>query len=250
MVDDDERSPDRHRLLSTVLAITPHALPWNGAIAERIGRQYHARMPSPHENQGLAAARVSLAHRVTFAEFLAKLPGRDRATAERRVATLDAAGDAERSALWQRLACSLVTLAPHAAKLVGKQTLQVYVADGARFRKQVFALEDLQDGNFTVYCPDVLDEALSTGLLTRSPKGERDEYVAAGLAGDAPLRIERLDGKKLAAPHVKDLTGWNRKALQITLPPTPSDAQVEAAELLCATAAQHFISVAPPASTA
>ena len=201
-------------------------------------------MQSPHENQGLAAARASLAHRVTFAEFLAKLPTKDRAAAERRVATLDAAGDAERAALWQRLACSLVTLAPHAAKLVGKQTLQVYVADGARFRRQVFALEDLHDGNFTVYCPDVL-EVVGAGLLARSPDGGRDEYVTG--PGAPPLRIERLDGKKLAAAHVKDLTGWNRKALQITLPPAPSDAQVEAAELLCATAAQHFVPAAPPA---
>ena len=200
-------------------------------------------MQSPQESRGPAAARASLAHRVTFAEFLAKLPAKDRAAAERRVVALDAAGNADRAALWQRLACALVTLAPHAAKLVGKQTLQVYVADGVRFRKQVFALEDLQDGNFTVYCPDVLDEAVNAGLLARSPKGERDEYVTAA-SGDAPLRIQRLDGKQLAAAHVKDLTGWNRKALQITLPPAPSDAQVEAAELLCATAAQHF---APPA---
>jgi hypothetical protein len=240
-----ERTAGRHRLLSTVLAVTPHALPWNGAIAERMARQYDARMQSPHENQGLAAARASLAHRVTFAEFLAKLPGKDRAAAERRVATLAAAGDAQRAALWQRLACSLVTLAPHAAKLVGKQTLQVYVADGARFRRQVFALEDLQDGNFTVYCPDVLDEVVKAGLLTRDPAGGGDGYVTG--PGAPPLRIERLDGRKLAAAHVKELTGWNRKALQITLPPAPSEAQVEAAELLCATAAQHFTSVAPPA---
>src|SRR5688500_1385255 len=203
-------------------------------------------METPQESHGTAAARALLARRVTFAEFLTKLPARDRAAAERRVVALDAAGNADRAALWQRLACALVTLAPHAAKLVGKQTLQVYVADGARFRMQVFALEDLQDGNFTVYCPDVLDEAVNAGLVARSPKGERDEYVTAA-PGDAPLRIQRLDGRKLAAPHVKDLTGWNRKALQITLPPAPSDAQVEAAELLCATAAQHFVRAAPPA---
>src|SRR5688500_17120084 len=202
-------------------------------------------METPQESRSPAAARALLARRVTFAEFLTKLPARDRAAAERRVATLDAAGDAGRAALWQRLACSLVTLAPHAAKLVGKQTLQVYVADGARFRRQVFALEDLQDGNFTVYCPDVLDEVVNAGLLARSLNGGRDEYVTG--PGAPPLRIERLDGKKLAAAHVKDLTGGNRKALQITVPPAPSDAQVEAAELLCAIAAQHFVPAAPPA---
>ena len=49
------------------------------------------------------------------------------------------------------------------------------------------------------------------------------------------------------AAHFKDLTGWNRKALRITLPPSASPAQVEAAELLCAIAAQHFIRPTPPA---
>jgi hypothetical protein len=196
----------------------------------------------------LAAARESLANPLRFSEFLAKLSSKDRANAERRVTVLDAAPDATRAALWQRLACSLMTLAPHAAKLIGKQTLQIYVADG-KYRMQVFALEDLQDGNFTVYCPDVLDEAVSLGLLTRAPNAEPHEYVTS--SSGAPLRVERLDGKTLhPAPHIKDLTGWNRRALRITLPPSPSKEQVEAAELLCAIAAQRFVRVAPPAPNA
>ena len=193
----------------------------------------------------LAAARESLARPLSFSEFLAKLGAKDRASAERRVTVLDADADATRAALWQRLACSLMTLAPHAAKLTGKQTLQIYVADG-RYRMQVFALEDFQDGIFTVYCPDVLDEAVKSGLLAPSsaPNSEPHDYVI-GSSG-APLRVERLDGKTLhPAPHIKDWTGWNRKALRITVPPAPSPEQVEAAELLCAIAAQRFVRVAP-----
>jgi hypothetical protein len=191
----------------------------------------------------LAAARESLAHPLRFNEFLAKLSPKDRINAERRVMVLDAAPVAARAALWQRLACSLMTLAPHAAKLVGKQTLQIYVADG-KYRMQVFALEDLQDGNFTVYCPDVLDESVKFGLL--APNAEPHDYITGSSC--APLRVERLDSKTLhPAPHIKDLTGWNRKALRITLPPAPSEEQVEAAELLCAIAAQRFVHVAPPA---
>ena len=192
----------------------------------------------------LAAARESLAIPLRFSEFLAKLSPKDRANAERRVTVLDAAPDATHAALWQRLACSLMTLAPHAAKLIGKQTLQIYVADG-KYRMQVFALEDLQDGNFTVYCPDVVDEAVKSGLLAPAPNAEPHDYII-GSSG-APLRVERMDGKTLhPAPHIKDLTGWNRKALRITLPPSPSKAQVEAAELLCAIAAQRFVRIAPP----
>src|SRR5688572_25933629 len=193
--------------------------------------------------QVLAAARESLSKPMAFEEFLGKLVTRDRANAEKRVAALEAEGSPERARLWRRLACCLMTLAPHAAKLVGKQTLQIYVADG-KYRMQVFALEDLQDGNFTVYCPDVLDEAVKSGLLMPAPSSEPHDYVTRSAE---PLRVERLDGKSLhPAAHIKDLTGWNRKALRITVPPTPSAEQVEAAELLCAVAAQRFVRAAPP----
>ena len=83
----------------------------------------------------LTAARAALAHRLSFAEFLAKLAPKDRASAARRVAVLEAQPNAPHAALWQRLACTLMTLAPHAAKLVGKQTLQIYVADG-KYRRR------------------------------------------------------------------------------------------------------------------
>ena len=192
----------------------------------------------------LAAARESLAHPLRFSEFLAKLSPKDRANAERRVTVLDAQADAPRAALWQRLACTLMTLAPHAAKLVGKQTLQIYVADG-KYRMQVFALEDFQDGNFTVYCPDVLDEAVKSELLAPPSDSEPYEYLIG--ASKERLRIERLDKRSLnPAAHFKDLTGWNRKALRITVPRSPSVRQVEAAELLCAVAAQHFVHAASP----
>src|SRR5437773_1569277 len=133
-------------------------------------------MSDLHAEQTLESARASLSHPLSFAEFLAKLPSKDRACAERRVSALEALPDQSGTQLWQRLACTLMTLAPFAAKLVGKQTLQVYVADG-KYRMQVFALEDLQDGNFTVYCPDVLEEAQQLGLLIRDPRATAHEYV-------------------------------------------------------------------------
>src|SRR5438874_4919344 len=132
-------------------------------------------MPDPQPNLSLDAARASLAKPLTFAEFLAKLSPKDRSTAERRVSVLEAESDPARAHLWRRLACSLMTLAPFAVKLVGKQNLQVYVADG-KYRMQVFALEDLQDGHFTLYCPDVLEEAVQAGLLALDPLSQPDLY--------------------------------------------------------------------------
>jgi hypothetical protein len=193
----------------------------------------------------LAAARESLAKPLRFTEFLAKLSPKDRASAERRVGVLDAEGDAAHAALWQRLACSLMTLAPHAAKLVGKQTLQLYVADG-KYRMQVFALEDLQDGNMTVYCPDVIAECVAAGLLARQDggaPGEPGTYTV--VPGGDPLHVDALDKNAVnPANHFKDMIGWNRKAVRLTLPSAASEAQVEAVELACAVAATHF----PPAA--
>src|SRR5436190_1805553 len=83
------------------------------------------------------------------------------------------------SRLPSRQVCALATLAPHAAKFVGRQTVQFYIADG-KYRMQVFALEDLQDGNFTVYCPDVLEEAVRAGLLAHAPNAGAGMYVIPG----------------------------------------------------------------------
>jgi len=196
-------------------------------------------------NPRLATARAALAHPMNFETLLSKLSPKDRQNAERRVQVLEAEPDPSRAPLWKRLMSSLMTLAPHAAKLGGKQTAQFYIADG-KYRKQVFAMEDLQDGHFTLYCPDIVEEAVKAGLLTRA--GDADPNFFRVPSSKEVLRVEPLDGaSQNPAPHYKDMTGWNRKALRITLPPGASPAQVEAAELLCALAAQHFISSPPPA---
>ena len=205
--------------------------------------------PPPPPPPPLAAARDALARPLGFAEFLARLGPKDRAAAERRVSAFEAEGAPGRAALWRRLACALMTLAPHAAKLVGRQTVQFYVADG-KYRKQVFALEDLQDGNMTVYCPDALNEAIDAGVLSAPPHldGADVQLYLVQKTGE-PLQVEALDGNSLnPGAHFKDLTGWNRKALRITLPPSPSAAQIEAAELLCAIAAGQFIPNPPPSA--
>jgi hypothetical protein len=191
----------------------------------------------------LAAARQSLAQPLSFEDFLSKLSSRDRANAQRRVTVLDAQASRVQGHVWQRLACSLMTLAP-VAKVVGKQAIEFYIPDG-RYRMQVFALEDMQDGNLTVYCPDVLKQATASGLLAQT---DRPDPFAYGIAATGePLHIDPLDGTALAPDaHFKNLTNWNRRALRITMPPSPTASQVEAAELLCAIAALQFVVAAPP----
>ena len=90
----------------------------------------------------------------------------------------------------------------------------------------------------------MLDQAAGAGLVSASPQSGPQAW-AVRPTGD-PLRIERLDGDSLnPGAHFKDMTGWNRKALRVTLPPSPSPAQVEAAETLCALAALRFAKAAP-----
>jgi hypothetical protein len=189
----------------------------------------------------LTKAREALARPIGYADLLAKLPGRDRANAERRATALDATPYPDRAAAWRRLACALMTLAP-IAKFSGQQGVEFFVPDG-RYRMQVFALEDMQDGNLTVYCPDVLAEAVAAGLLV--PTGAPEPHGYAVAASGQPIEITALDGSANSPdPHVKNLTNWKRRALRVTLPPSPSSAQVEATEVLCAIAATHFVAQA------
>lgn len=204
-------------------------------------------MPHTAVSPTLSAARNLLAQPIKFDDFIAKLAMKDRVNAERRVEALEAEADPSRAPTWKRLVCALMTLAPHAAKFVGKQTVQFYVADG-KYRMQVFALEDLQDGMTTIYCPDHLAEARKAGILSDSLGPASHTHVIE--ATQEPLRVEPLDkNSNNSAAHYKDMVGWNRKALRITLPPGASKTQIEAAELLCAIAAQHFPKAPPPSDT-
>jgi hypothetical protein len=196
-------------------------------------------MPNSGNKQTFAAARELLKQRIDFEDFLSKLSPKDRTNAERRVTALEAEPEPNRARLWKQLVCTMITFAP-AAKFVGSQTVQFYVPDG-KHRMQVFALEDLQDGNMTVYCPNVLDEAIKGGLLSAAPGQEEPNMYSIASSKDL-LRVEPLDKNSTnAAAHFKDLLGWNRKALRVTLLPAPSASQLEATELLCAIAAQHFV---------
>lgn len=194
-------------------------------------------------NGVLSAAHDALMPRLNLDDFLARLNARDRAAAEKRLAAQDLNPRPQLDRSWKRLACTLMQLAGHSAKLVGRQSVQYYTADGV-YRMKVFALEDLSDGNLTVYCPDVLQEALTVGLLGQSQVAGPSFYV---IGSGKPLCVEPFSGTvNNPAAHYKDMVGWNRKALRITLPELASAAQLDATEMLCAMAARHFVRPKPP----
>jgi hypothetical protein len=187
-----------------------------------------------------AAKNDSLKRGLGFDDFLAKLPAKDRTNVQKRIAAAaDGQPDGGLLELWRRLASTLFALAPHAAKMIGRTAVQYYVADG-KYRMQVFALEDLQDGHLSVYCPDVLGAALANGFVAApAAGGDPDVYPVAGTTH--VLTITLLDRNTIDPPiYYKDMVGWNRRALRITLPAAASVGLIEAANSLCTIAAQRF----------
>jgi hypothetical protein len=178
---------------------------------------------------------------MNYETLLSKLSPKDRTNVERHVAACESEPDNAHADLWRRVACDLMTLASHAAKTTGQQTMQFFIADG-KYRMQVFALEDQRDGKVVVYASNVLPEALETGVLHPPKRG--DEANAYPIHGSSEvLKVDELDGKSLnPAPFYKDMLGWNRKAVRIVLPLTATETQISAAESLLALSASKWAS--------
>jgi hypothetical protein len=191
-------------------------------------------MPSAKSNPANAALEL-LAKPADFDAFLAKLAARDRQNVDRHLALADAEPEPEHGKLWRRIARSLFTLSPHAVTTIGQQALMFFVADG-KYRMQVFAIEDPRDGRILVYTGDVLKEAAKAGIL--SPPGKGDASAGHIIGGDKNQRllVEALDANNTPNPHpwYKNMLGWGRKALRITLPVKASKEQISAAEQLAA----------------
>lgn len=167
-----------------------------------------------------------------YADLLARLQPKDRLNVERHVAMCDMNEGIAHTALWQRMACYLMTLCDHTAKTVGRHTMQFFVPDG-QYRLQVFALHDQNNGGLLVYIYNVLDEAFDQNLLERPIAEDSTTYRLSG--GRDLLNIERLDAKSLsAATYYKEMLGWNRRVLRVTLPLDATREQIAAVEKLCA----------------
>src|SRR4051794_28978057 len=179
----------------------------------------------------LEAARALLAQRITdFQIFLQGLAAKDRPKVEKQIAACELAGTTR---LYERLACMLLTLAPHQPKVNAQQSIQFYIADG-KHRKQIFALEDGRDHTFTIYCHDVVERAMAADLI--QPAAVDAEATTYRIVGTSEcLFIERIDGSVInPIEFFKHMVGWNRKALRIKLPITATETQIATAELLCA----------------
>ena len=198
------------------------------------------RAPTATASRANAAA-IPMPPRIDYDGLLAKLGPKDRTNVERHVLAAETERDVDHARMWKRMATHLMTLASHAAKTTGQQSIQFFIADG-KYRMQVFALEDLRDGKMTIYAGNGLDEAIKEGLVIPPPKNERDTHAFGIHGGKDKLIIEELDGKTLnPAPFYKDMLGWNRKAIRISLLTTATPAQLEVAEQLCTISARKWL---------
>ena len=172
--------------------------------------------------------------------FLSKLGAKDRANAEKHLAACDAEGDPRHGVLWRRMACAMKTLAPHATKVNGRESVQFYVPDG-KYKMQVFALHDPRDGTLVVYCGNVLKEAAKAGAITPPPKSAAVRTAYSVPKSPDPLHIEELD-ENTPEPAVffKHMLGWSRKALRIIMPTTSSEHHIHAVEQMFVISAASF----------
>jgi hypothetical protein len=173
--------------------------------------------------------------------FLAVLgrPGTTGKThVEKHLAACDAEIDPSHGRLWRRVFLHLSELSDLPVQAMA-EGIMFFAPDG-KYRMQVFALEDQNDGVIRIYLPEIADAVLA-GKLSLQPS-ESGEYSIPG-ENDLTLRIDRLDAQSesLPPPYVKNMLGWNRKSLRVTLVASqPSGPRVQATEALCELAAEKW----------
>ena len=181
--------------------------------------------------------------------FLAKAGAKDRTQIQRHLAAIDAESDSSHGTLWRRIAGTLAALAPMPLQTAGHGGVLFFIPDG-KYRMQVFAMEDAE-GRLSIYLPDILAEAVRKKILRATDNPA--EFAIVG-AMRHTLRVELLDAQNTPEPpaHVKNMLGWNRKAMRVTLPVIASEGpRVEAAEALFALAAKQWAAkLARPAPAA
>jgi hypothetical protein len=189
-------------------------------------------------------------HQTALDAVLAKTGAKDRTHIQRHLTAADAEPDPAHASLWRKLAELLASLAPLPVQAVGHTAVMFFVPDG-KYRMQAFALEDQSDGRIALYLPDILAESVRKKILKKAD--EPLEYAIVG-SQRSTLHVEALDAQNTPEPatHVKNMLGWNRKSLRITLPIIGTDrARLQAVDALVNLAAKQWANrLTPPPAAA
>jgi hypothetical protein len=174
-----------------------------------------------------------------FDAVLARTGAKDRTHIQRHLTAADAEPEPQHAALWRRLAELLAGVAPLPVTATGHTAVMFFIPDG-KYRMQVFALEDQNDGRIALYLPDILADAIKKKILKKG--AEPNEYAVVGSLRST-LRAEALDAQNTPEPpvHVKNMLGWNRKSLRVTVPVLGTDkARLGAVDALVHLAAKQW----------
>jgi hypothetical protein len=192
-----------------------------------------------------AAANSAPAPATPLDEVLARAPVKDRGSIQRHLAACDAEPDPRHAATWRRLALVMGTLAGTplqtvALETTGHHATLFFIADG-KYRMQVFTLEDRKDGLLAVYLPDVLEAAVKAKALSK-----KGDVYACGGTSKRPIEVVQIDASNTPDPprHYKNLIGWNRKAIRLTIDlrgEADAEAHATTAEALLRLAAKQWI---------
>jgi hypothetical protein len=209
--------------------------------------------------ESLPVAVDAMAADLDYETFLSRLGQRDRQAIERHVAVCETESSPAHAALWRRLACMLAAVASRptgnptqqaaqtarqfGVQTAGQRAVQFFAPDG-KYRRQVFALEDLRDGVLSVYTIDELKGAVAAGALKGPVKTDgavKIYEVSGGGAGHGTVRIESITAATLgsAPDYYRHMVGWNRTAVKVTMAVTTSEADVAALKVLFAMGGQQ-----------
>lgn len=167
--------------------------------------------------------------------ILAKLGARGQSALAKRLEKYDQTHPA-RAQAYRKLAALMGALAPARPRALGR-AIQFFIPDGPYFL-QVFSLDDGTDGTLTVCCEDLLSVATKAGLFA-AKAGQPRQFAVSGTT--QTLLIDQIDSKTENPPvHCKSMTGWNRKAMNIMLPESPTREQVNAVAVMCALTALRW----------
>lgn len=178
-------------------------------------------------------ARARLAGPVDVNDALQRLGATGTTPLARRLA---ASGEsfAYRTQVFGELGAHLLAMAPGRPRTL-QRAVMLYVPDGA-YQMQVFAIDDAADNSLVICCEDVLKTAVAAEVIAPTT-GTQYQICGTRLM----LTIERFDGKsENPPPYINAMTGWNRKAMRIILPPDLQKPQVDATLLLCAISAASW----------
>ena len=169
-----------------------------------------------------------------FDGFMARMSGAGRASIERHVALCEKEMWPDHVRLWKRLVGLLAHLTPAVPPYAGPNAIRFYIPDG-KYRLQVFALEDLRQGELAIYLNDARAEALSKGVLNGPTETDSNQYRITNRSGDERLLIEPLTtrGTTAAPDYYKHMLGWHRTAIRVTLGKNSTPGQIRAVEAMC-----------------